>query len=140
MDPGRKNDLFVMSSPLSLSNSNYNLTPVFVESKQLHIYHGVARENQLDNRFFIRTLVRPGRVCSGISMPKYLISETDRLVTSILNSLEVVSAKHRSADFDHISINFIYKLPVTYSDVFGGYFWFHRTSREGVVAITCHWA
>jgi len=97
--------------------SNYNLTPVFVESKQLHIYHGVARENQLDNRFFIRALVRPGRVRGGISMAKYLISETDRLVTSILDSLEVVSAKHRSADCNHIFINFIYNLPVTYSDV-----------------------
>ena len=32
-------------------------------------------------------------------MAKYLISETDRLVTSILDSLEVVSAKHRSANF-----------------------------------------
>ena len=97
--------------------SNYNLTPIFVESKQLHIYHGVARENQLDNRFFIRALVRPGRVRGGISMPKYLISETDRLVTSILDSLEVVGAKHRSADCNHIFINFIYNLPVTYSDV-----------------------
>jgi len=82
---------------LELSSlSNYNLTPILVQNKQLHIYHGVARENQLDNRFFIRGLVRPGRVRGGISMAKYLISETDRLVTSILNSLEVVSTRHRS--------------------------------------------
>jgi acetyl-CoA carboxylase/biotin carboxylase 1 len=50
-------------------------------------------------------------------MAKYLISETDRLVTSILDSLEVVSVKHRNADCNHIFINFIYSLPVTYSDV-----------------------
>jgi acetyl-CoA carboxylase/biotin carboxylase 1 len=42
--------------------SNYNLEPCFVESKQIHIYHGVARENQLDHRFFIRGLIRPVRL------------------------------------------------------------------------------
>jgi acetyl-CoA carboxylase/biotin carboxylase 1 len=99
--------------------SNYNLTPIFAQNKQLHIYHGVARENQLDNRFFICGLVRPGRVRGGISMAKYLISETDRLVTSILDSLEVVSVKHRNADCNHIFINSIYNLPVTFG-CFGG--------------------
>jgi len=97
--------------------SNYNLTPIFIQNKQLHIYHGIARENQLGNRFFIRALVRPGRVRDGISTAEYLISETDRLVTSILDSLEVASAKRRSADCNHIFINFVYNLPVTYSDV-----------------------
>jgi len=32
---------------------NYKLTPCLVEAKQIHIYHAIARENQLDNRFFI---------------------------------------------------------------------------------------
>lgn len=97
--------------------SNYNLTPVFTESKQLHIYHAVARENQLDNRFFVRALVRPGRIRGNINMAQYLISETDRLVNSILDSLELVSAKQRNADTNHIFINFIYNLSVTYDDV-----------------------
>ncbi|KAH9933498.1 acetyl CoA carboxylase [Fomitopsis serialis] len=97
--------------------SNYNLTPCFTESKQLHIYHAVARENQLDSRFFIRALVRPGRILGDMSTAKYLISETDRLVTNILDTLEVVSAQHRNADVNHISMNFIYNLPVTYEDV-----------------------
>ncbi|KAI0358341.1 acetyl CoA carboxylase [Trametes cingulata] len=97
--------------------SNYNLTPCFTESKQLHIYHAVARENQLDNRFFIRALVRPGRIRGTMNMAKYLISETDRLVTTILDALEVVSAQHRNADCNHIFMNFIYNLPVTYEDV-----------------------
>ena len=48
---------------------------------------------------------------------KYLISETDRLVTTILDALEVVSAQHRNADCNHIFMNFIYNLPVTYDDV-----------------------
>ena len=63
--------------------SNYNLEPCFVESKQIHIYHGVARENQLDHRFFIRGLIRPGRLRDSMSTADYLISETDRRVTSI---------------------------------------------------------
>ncbi|KAG8215027.1 acetyl-CoA carboxylase [Butyriboletus roseoflavus] len=83
--------------------SNYKLRPVFVESKQIHMYHAVARENQLDNRFFIRAL--------------YLISETDRLVTSILDALEVVSAQYRNADVNHIFMNFVYNLQVSYEDV-----------------------
>ncbi|KAI0796098.1 acetyl CoA carboxylase [Abortiporus biennis] len=97
--------------------SNYNLTPCFTESKQLHIYHAVARENQLDNRFFIRALVRPGRIRGNMNTAQYLISETDRLVTSILDALEVVSVNHRNADCNHIFMNFIYNLPVTYEDV-----------------------
>src|SRR5260221_3344480 len=97
--------------------SNYNLTPCFVEAKQIHIYHAIARENQLDNRFFIRALVRPGRIRGSMSMAEYLISETDRLVTGILDALEIVSAQHRTADFNHIFMNFVYNLPVEYEDV-----------------------
>ncbi|KAF9531776.1 acetyl CoA carboxylase [Crepidotus variabilis] len=97
--------------------SNYNLTPRFVEAKQIHIYHAIARENQLDNRFFIRALVRPGRLRGSMTMAEYLISETDRLVTSILDALEIVSAQHRNADCNHIFMNFVYNLPVEYEDV-----------------------
>ncbi|KAF9244091.1 acetyl-CoA carboxylase [Melanogaster broomeanus] len=97
--------------------SNYNLTPVFVETKQIHIYHAVARENQLDNRFFVRALVRPGRLRGSMSTKEYLISETDRLVTSVLDALEVVSAQHRNADVNHIFMNFVYNLQVSYEDV-----------------------
>jgi len=97
--------------------SNYNLQPLFVETKQIHVYHAVARENQLDNRFFIRALVRPGRLRGTMSTAEYLISETDRLVTNILDALEVVSAQYRTADCNHIFMNFVYNLAVTYDDV-----------------------
>ena len=97
--------------------SNYNLTPCFAASKQIHIYHGVARENQLDHRFFIRALIRPGRLRDHMNTAQYLISETDRRVTSILDALEVVSVKYRNADCNHIFMNFVYNLPVTYEDV-----------------------
>ncbi|KAK7060862.1 acetyl-coenzyme-A carboxylase [Paramarasmius palmivorus] len=97
--------------------SNYNLKPCFVESKQIHIYHAIAKENQLDNRFFVRALVRPGKIRGSMSTAEYLISETDRLVTSVLDALELVSAQHRNADCNHIFMNFIYNLAVTYEDV-----------------------
>ncbi|KAG1780813.1 carboxyl transferase domain-containing protein [Suillus placidus] len=97
--------------------SHYKLTPCFVETKQIHIYHAVARENQLDNRFFIRALVRPGRLRGSMSTAEYLVSETDRLVTSVLDALEVVSAQHRNADVNHIFMNFVYNLAVSYEDV-----------------------
>ncbi|KAH9975794.1 acetyl CoA carboxylase [Lactifluus volemus] len=88
--------------------SNYNLEPCLVESKQVHIYHGVARENQLDHRFFIRALIRPGRLRDSMNTADYLISETDR---------RVVSVKHRNSDCNHIFMNFVYNLSVTYEDV-----------------------
>ena len=97
--------------------SNYKLAPVFVETKQIHMYHAVARENQLDNRFFIRALVRPGRLRGSMNTKQYLISETDRLVTNILDALEVVSAQYRNADVNHIFMNFAYTLQVSYEDV-----------------------
>lgn len=97
--------------------SNYNLEPCLVESKQIHIYHGVARENQLDHRFFIRALIRPGRLRDNMNTADYLISETDRRVTSILDALEVVGVKYRNSDCNHIFMNFIYTLSVSYEDV-----------------------
>jgi acetyl-CoA carboxylase / biotin carboxylase 1 len=97
--------------------SNYNLKPCFVEAKQIHVYHAIARENQLNNRFFVRALVRPGRLRGSMSTAEYLISETDRLVTSILDALKIVSAENRHADCNHIFMNFVYNLAVEYEDV-----------------------
>ena len=69
----------VLAFQLDLSHlSNYKLTPVFVETKQIHMYRAVARENQLDNQFFIRALIRPsGRLRSSTNTKQYLISEMD---------------------------------------------------------------
>ncbi|KAN0116250.1 hypothetical protein V8E52_006075 [Russula decolorans] len=47
-----------------------------------------TRENQLDHRFFIRTLICPGRLPDDRNTADYLISETDCHVTSILDALE----------------------------------------------------
>jgi acetyl-CoA carboxylase/biotin carboxylase 1 len=106
--------------------SNYKLTPCFGESQQIHIYHAVASENQLDNRF----IIRPGRLRGTMSTAEGLISETDRLVTSVLDALEVVSAQHRTADCNHIFMNFVY----TGGD--GKKLWrLHVTSSEICIAL-----
>ncbi|KAF8329498.1 acetyl CoA carboxylase [Cantharellus anzutake] len=97
--------------------SNYKLTPCFVENRQIHIYHAVARENQFDSRFFVRALVRPGRLRGTMSTAEYLVSETDRLVGSILDALEIVTAQHRNTDCNHIALNFVYNLQVSYEEV-----------------------
>ena len=97
--------------------SNYNLAPTFVQNKQPRIYHGVARKNQLDNRLPIRALVQLGRIRGGVSMAKHLISEIDRPATSILGPLEVMNANRCSGGYNHTFINFIYNLPMTYSDI-----------------------
>ena len=91
------------------------LAPTLVQNKQLRVCHGIARENQLDNRFFIRAPVRPGRIRGEVSTAKCLVSETHRLVVSTPDSLEVVNAKDRSAGYNRTFIKSIYNVPMTYS-------------------------
>jgi len=97
--------------------SNHNLTPCFVENRSIHIYHEIARENQMDGGFFVRAPVRPGRIKGGFNTAGYLVSETDRLTAAVLDSLEIVQAKHQNADCNHISVNFVYNLAVSYEEV-----------------------
>ncbi|KAK9765298.1 acetyl-coenzyme-A carboxylase, variant 3 [Basidiobolus ranarum] len=87
--------------------SNFDVTPCFSESRYLHIYYAVAKENVSDCRFFVRVLVRPGRLRSHIQTAEYLVSESDRLLTDILNALEIVNSTHQNSDCNHIFINFI---------------------------------
>ncbi|KAH6907811.1 hypothetical protein BKA70DRAFT_1488233 [Coprinopsis sp. MPI-PUGE-AT-0042] len=89
----------VLASQLQLSRlSNYNITPRFVEAKQIHIYHATRKASRLDE------------------YREYLILETDR--SSILDAMEVVSAQHRSADCNHTSMNVVHNLAVECEDVF----------------------
>ncbi|KAG8851514.1 acetyl-coenzyme-A carboxylase [Tulasnella sp. 330] len=97
--------------------SNYKLQPCFTQNRQIHVYRAVARESEADTRFFVRALVRPGRLRNSDHTAEYLISQTDHLVGAILDALEVVVAKYRNADGNHISVNFIYNLNVTYEEV-----------------------
>ncbi|ORX57605.1 acetyl-CoA carboxylase [Hesseltinella vesiculosa] len=87
--------------------SNFDIKPCFIENRQMHVYYAVAKENPSDCRFFIRALVRPGRVKSSMRTADYLISESDRLLTDILDTLEIVSHDYKNSDCNHLFINFI---------------------------------
>ncbi|EIW67071.1 hypothetical protein TREMEDRAFT_40657 [Tremella mesenterica DSM 1558] len=97
--------------------SNFKITPQASTNRQIHIYQAVGRENTSDVRFFVRALLRPGRFVGQMKQTEYLISETDRLVGDILDTLEVVSSRYRQADCNHISVNCVYSLNVTFEDV-----------------------
>ncbi|KAI8984589.1 acetyl-CoA carboxylase [Mycotypha africana] len=87
--------------------SNFNIQPVTIETRQLYVYYAVAKENPSDCRFFIRALVRPGRVKDSMRTADYLISESDRLLKEILDTLEIVSQEYKNSDCNHLFINFI---------------------------------
>ncbi|OAV88065.1 hypothetical protein PTTG_29169 [Puccinia triticina 1-1 BBBD Race 1] len=42
--------------------SNFHVTPCPTENRQIHIYYAKGKENLADSRFFVRTIVRPGRI------------------------------------------------------------------------------
>jgi acetyl-CoA carboxylase/biotin carboxylase 1 len=97
--------------------SNFKITPIRSGNRQIHVYHAVGRENSSDVRFFIRALLRPGRFIGSMKQTEYLISETDRLVGDILDTLEIAMTEYRQADCNHISVNCVYSLNVTFEDV-----------------------
>ncbi|OZJ03120.1 hypothetical protein BZG36_03869 [Bifiguratus adelaidae] len=87
--------------------SNFEIKPCFIENRQIHIYYATAKENPADCRFFIRCLVRPGRIKNSVRTADYLISESDRLLTDILDALEIVGQQYKNSDCNHLFINFI---------------------------------
>ncbi|KAI8890576.1 acetyl-CoA carboxylase [Backusella circina FSU 941] len=97
--------------------SNFDIRPCFIENRQMHVYYAVAKENPSDCRFFIRALVRPGRVKSSMRTADYLISESDRLLTDILDTLEIISHEYKNSDCNHLFINFIPKFAIEADEV-----------------------
>ena len=97
--------------------SEFNITPFFMDNRQVHVYYGVGKQNPADCRFFVRALLRPGRLRGNMRVSDYLISETDRLVSDILNALEVASANYRAADVNSIFLNFVYSLRVDFDEI-----------------------
>ncbi|EPQ31237.1 uncharacterized protein PFL1_01422 [Pseudozyma flocculosa PF-1] len=98
-------------------SQNFEITPVPVSSSTIHLYFARGIQNPADTRFFVRSLVRPGRVQGD--MAAYLISESDRIVNDILNVIEVAlgQPEYRNADASHIFMSFIYQLDVSLEDV-----------------------
>jgi acetyl-CoA carboxylase/biotin carboxylase 1 len=102
--------------------SNFNIKPVFTDNRNIHVYEAVAKNSSSDKRFFTRGIVRPGRIRDDISTPSYLISEANRLMTDILDALEVIDTTN--SDLNHIFINFSAVFPLVPEEVeaaFGGF-------------------
>ncbi|KAJ2394019.1 acetyl-coenzyme-A carboxylase, partial [Coemansia sp. RSA 2603] len=87
--------------------ANFDIRPCFSDNRQLHIYHGVSKQNSADSRFFVRVLVRPGRLSTPVATVDYLVSETDRLLSDILDALEILSAEYPNCDCNHLFISFL---------------------------------
>ncbi|KAJ1994228.1 acetyl-coenzyme-A carboxylase [Coemansia spiralis] len=87
--------------------SNFDIRPCFNDNRQLHIYHGISKQNSADSRFFVRVLVRPGRLSTSVATVDYLISETDRLLNDILDALEILSVEYPNTDCNHLFISFL---------------------------------
>ncbi|KAJ1963628.1 acetyl-coenzyme-A carboxylase [Dipsacomyces acuminosporus] len=87
--------------------SSFDIRPCFNDNRQLHIYHGVSKQNSADSRFFVRVLVRPGRLRTALQTVDYLISESDRLLNDILDALEILSVEYPNCDCNHLFISFL---------------------------------
>ncbi|KAJ3133662.1 acetyl-coenzyme-A carboxylase [Physocladia obscura] len=86
----------------------FDVKPCFIDNRRLQIYHAVGKSNPADARFFVRAIVYPGHKVSGEQTThEYLLSEGLRILTDIMDALDIVSAKYPNTDCNHIFINFI---------------------------------
>lgn len=95
--------------------SKFNIKPVFTENRNIHIYEAVGKGAESDKRYFLRAVVRSGRLREEIPTAEYMVSETDRLMTDILDALEIVGTSQ--ADMNHIFINFSHVFPLAPAEV-----------------------
>ncbi|KAJ5751970.1 Acetyl-CoA carboxylase [Penicillium odoratum] len=88
--------------------SKFKISPVFTENRNIHVYEAIGKgpenDKAVDKRYFVRAVVRPGRLRDDIPTAEYLISEADRLMTDILDALEIIG--NNNSDLNHIFINF----------------------------------
>ncbi|CAI2197735.1 15934_t:CDS:2, partial [Funneliformis geosporum] len=75
--------------------SNFDITPCYTDNRKIHVYYAV------DSSF------DPGRLRNSVRKADYIISESDRLLNEILDSLEIVSSEHKNSDCNYLFINFI---------------------------------
>ena len=88
--------------------SKFKITPVFTENRNIHVYEAIGKgpenDKAVDKRYFVRAVVRPGRLRDDIPTAEYLISEADRLMNDILDALDIIG--NNNSDLNHIFINF----------------------------------
>ncbi|SMR48942.1 unnamed protein product [Zymoseptoria tritici ST99CH_1E4] len=89
--------------------AKFNIKPVFTENRNIHMYEAIGKNAETDKRYFTRATVRPGHL-RDIPTAEYLISEADRLMTDILDAMEIVG--NNNSDMNHIFINFSAVFPL----------------------------
>ena len=99
--------------------SKFRIKPVFTENRNIHVYEAMGKsadsDKAIDKRYFTRAVVRPGRLRDEIPTAEYLISEADRLMTDILDALEIIG--NNNSDLNHIFINFSAIFPLEPQEV-----------------------
>ena len=83
---------------------NFDIKPIFTDNRNIHVYEAVGKNSPSDKRFFTRGIIRTGVINEDISISEYLISESNRLMSDILDALEVIDTSN--SDLNHIFINF----------------------------------
>lgn len=83
---------------------NFDIQPIFTDNRNIHVYQAVGKNAPSDKRFFTRGIVRTGIIREDISISEYLIAESNRLMSDILDALEVIDTSN--SDLNHIFINF----------------------------------
>ncbi|KAH3668226.1 hypothetical protein OGAPHI_001980 [Ogataea philodendri] len=103
--------------------SNFHIKPVQTENRNIHVYEAVAKNSSgVDKRYFTRGIIRTGSIKDDITAPDYLTSEAHRLMSDILDALEIIDTSN--TDLNHIFINFGAVFNITPEDVesaFGGF-------------------
>ena len=115
-DRGRKSALFATLNPPSLSSSSSDVSRITASPQPWSKTNNSASVTVSPARIN-STTVSPSVPQYDLAVSEPLISETHRLVTSTPDSLEVASAKDRSACYNHTFINFICNLWMKYSGV-----------------------
>ncbi|KAF2758995.1 acetyl-CoA carboxylase acc1 [Pseudovirgaria hyperparasitica] len=90
--------------------SKFNIKPVFTENRNIHIYEAIGKGVENDKRYFTRAVVRSGRLREDIPPLEYMGSEADRLMSDILDAMEIIG--NNNSDMNHIFINFSTILPI----------------------------
>ncbi|KAI8815908.1 acetyl-CoA carboxylase [Fimicolochytrium jonesii] len=88
--------------------ANYEVKPCFIDNRRIHVYHGVGKKNPADHRFFVRAMVYPGQAPTDQTRThEFLLSEGTRILTDIMDALEIVGAQFPNTDGNHIFVNFV---------------------------------
>ncbi|GMM31007.1 acetyl-CoA carboxylase [Martiniozyma asiatica (nom. inval.)] len=95
--------------------SNFNIKSIPTDNR-IHVYEAIAKNSSgIDKRYFTRGIIRTGSIKSDITASEYLTSEAHRLVSDILDQLEILDTTN--TDLNHIFLNFSAVFNISPEDV-----------------------